>query len=98
MATSTNAMNPPISGQYMGERYRRRGGRAASGVQCHLLVRRGESPGDLEPALLAEDEAKLPGRAQALGMVGTEGRAGIRLRQCTEEVLPKEAVFAAYFY
>jgi hypothetical protein len=49
----------------------------------------------LAAALLAEDEAHLLGRAQALGMIGTEGGAGLVQIQRAQEVLVKEAVVAA---
>ena len=82
IATSTNAMNPPIRGQNIArERYTQRDrGRAAPLLTRagDLLARRRERPRDLEPSLLAEHELQLAGRAQALRVGRTEGRAWTR--------------------
>jgi hypothetical protein len=90
-------MNPPISGQNIGETYLAQRRAGSSRVQRDLLARRGECPRDLQPALLAEDEAQLARRPQAVGMGWSEGAAGTRLRYRTEEILVKEAVLAARF-
>jgi hypothetical protein len=105
-----NAMNPPISGQYTPvniyepARTRLRPGTrrpwvgtARLGVQRNLLVGRGERPRDLHAALLAKDEPELARGPEPVGMVGSEGRAGPGLRDRAEQVLVKEAVFAAGF-
>ena len=48
-------------------------------MQRRLLLRVREGPRGLAAALLAEHEPQLAGRAQALGMVGTERRARLLL-------------------
>jgi hypothetical protein len=87
-ANSTNAMNPPSSGQNMGENILR--------VQRDLLARRRECPGDLQPALLAEDEAQLAGGPQAVRVGRAKGGAWTCLRHGTEKVGSEEAVLAAH--
>jgi hypothetical protein len=63
-----------------------------SSVKRYLLGRRRERPGHLKPALLAEDEAHLAGRAKTLGVVGAKRRARASIGDCAEEILVKEAV------
>jgi hypothetical protein len=101
-------MNPPISGQYtpvniyeaartrLRPGARRPGaGTPRLGVQRDLLVGRRERPRDLHAALLAKDEPELARGAEPVGMVGSEGGARPGLRERAEQVLVKEAVFAA---
>ena len=84
-------MKPPISGAYMGETYRA----AASRVESHLLLGRGEGVGDLQAPLLAEDEPQLLGRAKPVRMGGPERRTGAGIRYGAEALLMEEAVLAA---
>jgi hypothetical protein len=100
MANSTKAMNPPIRGQNMAKNVTGVGGGASgepasrSGVKRDLLGRRGELPGHLEAALLAEHESQLAGRAQALRMRGTKRRARARFADRTQPVAHEVAVLA----
>ncbi len=64
-----------------------------AGVQRRLLLRRGKRPGRARAALLTEHEPQLRRRAQ-LGIVGTEGRAGLVQVERAEQVAPEEAVLA----
>src|SRR3954463_1638873 len=57
-----------------------------SAVQRGLLLRVGEREGGGRPVLLAEVEAQLARRAQALRMVGAERRARLVERQRAEQV------------
>ena len=68
-----------------------------SGVQRDLLGGRRKRPRDLQPSLLAEHEPQLARRAQSVGMRRTKGRAGSGPGYGAEEILMKEAVFAARF-
>src|SRR5215207_5581730 len=63
-------------------------------VERRLLLGAGEGPRGLRAALLAEGEAQLPRRPQALGMVGPEGRAGLVEGQRAERVAPEVAGLA----
>ena len=65
-------------------------------VQGGLLLRGRERPRSLTAALLAKDEAHLARRAQAVGMIGPVGRAGLVEIQRAEHVAAKEAVLAAH--
>src|SRR5688500_1969101 len=67
-----------------------------SGVQRRLLLRGGERPRGLAPALLAEDEAELGRRPQPLRVVGAEGRARLVEREGAQPVAPEEALLAAH--
>jgi hypothetical protein len=67
-----------------------------SGVQRDLLARRGERPGDLETTLLAEVEAQLAGRTQALRMIGTERRTGHAITHRAELTLLEEATLTRH--
>jgi hypothetical protein len=64
-------------------------------VKSVLLVSARERPRRLAPAFLAEDEAHLLRRPQAVGMVRPEGGAGFVEIQRAQQVLVKEAVIAA---
>jgi hypothetical protein len=66
--------------------------RGRSGMLGQLLAGRRERPRDLLATFLAEDEAQLAGRTQAIGVGWTEGAAGAGPRYSTEQVLLKEAV------
>ena len=54
----------------------------------------GKRPGRARAALVAEHEAQLLGRPQAVGVVGAEGRAGRRLGERAEHVATEEAILA----
>src|SRR6185295_3493340 len=62
--------------------------------QRRLLVRAGERPRGGRAAVLAEGEAQLARRAQAVGMSGPEGRAGLVEVQSTEQVATEVALVA----
>ena len=93
------ARRPPAPARDVGvglprrERDERRGG-AALTVQGGLLVRAGEGPRGRGAALLAEGEAQLARRAQAVGMVRPEGRAGLVEVQRAQQVAAEVAVVA----
>ena len=72
-------------------------GRGASGVEGDLFVGRRERPCHLEPALLAEHEAKLARRPQPVGVSRPEGRAGAAHGDRAQMVLVEEAILAARF-
>ena len=65
------------------------------GVKSGLLLGVREGPRRLTAALLAKHEAQLLRRAQAVGMVGAEGRRRARRAPARKQVLAKEAVVAA---
>ena len=69
---------------------------ARSAMQGGLLLRRGERPRGLGAALLAEGEAQLARRAQAVGVVGPERRAGLVLAQRAQQVAAEVAVVARH--
>lgn len=64
-------------------------------MESHLLLCRGEREGDLQAPFLAEHEAQLLGRAEALWVGGPEGRTRAGIRNGTEAVLMEEAVLTA---
>ena len=86
--STTTAMNPPISGQYMAPN-------DTSGVERDLLVGRGEGPGHLEAALLAEHEAQLAGRPETLGVRRPEGRARAGIGNRTQHLLAEKTFLTA---
>jgi hypothetical protein len=96
-------MNPPINGQNMAVKIYEPGptraadGSQRSGVQRDLLAGRRKRPRDLQPSLLPEHEAKLARRAESVGMRRAESRACLGPSDRAEEILMKEAVFAARF-
>src|SRR6187455_3023771 len=57
---------------------------SAGGVECE----------EVGPAALAEHERELAGRAQAVGMSGAKGRAGLFVLERAQHVLMEEAVLA----
>ncbi len=69
----------------------------ASGVERDLLGRRGKRPGDLEAALLAEVEAQLTRRTQAIRVVGPERRAGGAVADRAEVMAAEEAALTRDF-
>ena len=75
-------------------RPRVRVGRRPSGVQGQLLVGARKRPGNLQPAFLAEHEAELAGRAQALGVVRAIARTRPRLGYRAQKIAVKKAVLA----
>lgn len=93
------AINPPISGQYMGRKDTSgRSMRTLSlSVQRDLLARSGKRPGDLERSLLAKDEPELAGRFETLGTGGAEARARFAIAYRAQKILMEEAVIAACF-
>ena len=64
-------------------------------VQRCLLLRSRERPGRAGTPIGAKDETQLLGRSQPIGMIRTERRAGLRLGQRTEQVMPEEAVLTS---
>src|SRR3954471_23633174 len=69
---------------------------AALPVQRGLLLRRRERPRGLRAALLAEREPQVARRAQAVGMVGAEGRARLVEIERAEQVALEVAVLARH--
>src|SRR3954452_24230646 len=63
-------------------------------VNPSLLLRGGKRPRRPGPTLLTEGEVQLLGRAQAVGVVGPEGRARLVELQGAEHVAPEEALLA----
>jgi hypothetical protein len=64
-------------------------------VQRCLLLRGRERPRRTGTPIGAKDEAQLLGRSQPIGMIRTERRAGLRLGQRAEQVVPEEAVLTS---
>ena len=68
--------------------------RRASAVKRGLLLCAGKRPGGARALLLAEVEPQLLRRAQPVGMIGAEGRAGSLELERAEQVAPEVAVVA----
>lgn len=104
-ASRMKATNPPTSGQYMDVNISERAGAdphyprrtLALGVARDLLTGRGKRPGDLHAPLLTEHEPQLARRSQPIGMRRAKGRARPTPLERAQEILMKEAVFAARF-
>ncbi len=92
----TSQPRPPRCGKQRAA-LRARRPRARLCVQRRLLGRGRERPDGPRAVLAAEHEAQLLRRAQALGMVGTERRAWLRLGERTEHPGAKKTIFTSGF-